>query len=899
MSRTLLCLLATSGLCAAWISFQAPPPKPTAQRPLASKFVKRTLLAGLTDVTSMTIRPDGAIVLTYKEGALRAYDPGSGRLSDLGRVDCLTEGDKGLLGLAFDPDFAKNGVVYLFYSPRQDRSVNRVSRFVLGQGGLDASSEKILLTIPSELAGHQGGSLDTDRAGNLYISTGDDTQAGGGNGMTPGYAPIDERPAFRQYDAQRTSANTADLRGKILRIKPTATGYDIPDGNLFSPGTDSTRSGETRSGETRSEIFAMGCRNPFRFFVDKPTGTLFWGDVGPDAGGDGERGPRGYDEINRTTEAGFFGWPLFIADNRSYAKLPPVTERPQHRFDPLFPRNLSPHNSGKQALPPARPAFLYYPYLESAEFPVLGTGGRTVMAGFVHHASPAATSPHKLPDYYDGRLFFYDWMRGKVFTTPAFAPEARNEAIEPFLPAWTFQKPHDLEVGPDGRLFLLEYGSFWYNNTDGVLSVIEYHPENQSPLAQGRATVTPAPRPATGYVLTLDGTASTDPDADSLRYFWYVGGKPAGMGKIRTTTVRTPAVYPVSLVVKDPAGRQSVHRFSVNVGNTPPAVTVETPKTGSFRSGGTLPYRVAVSDAEDGSSTTNPALGTRLQTTLHFVAGQVPFRSFQNADEILRYNEGLLAGQDCWACHAVDKPNVGPSFRAIAQRYQTNAEEAVPQLAKRVLEGGSGVWGKALMSAHPQLAPGTARQLVRYILSMAHPDRVAVPNEGSVNPTQRLPSPVGGSYLLRATYQDRPVGRAAANQAEGFHLLRPAVLDPYHHSRAEDILTFGAQVRLLFPTSLIAYDGISLRGVRQVRVQYQTKNNGDNDRLELVWVSGGRSTVLGSGPLRPRSPDLTTQTCPISIQPPDQTGTLEIHLRQSPDVHAHVILKEIELVTEP
>src|SRR5690606_32440924 len=84
-----------------------------------------------------------------------------------------------------------------------------------------------------------------------------------------GYAPLDERPGKQYYslDAQRSAANTNDLKGKILRIRPQPDGtYTIPEGNLFAPGTP----------KTRPEIYVMGCRNPYRIAVNKKTGTVYW-----------------------------------------------------------------------------------------------------------------------------------------------------------------------------------------------------------------------------------------------------------------------------------------------------------------------------------------------------------------------------------------------------------------------------------------------------------------------------------------------------------------------------------------------------------------------------------------------------------------------------------------------
>src|SRR5690606_11879968 len=121
---------------------------------------------------------------------------------------------------------------------------------------LEFASEQILLRYDVDMnCCHAAGDMDFDSEGNLFIATGDNTDPFESNG----YTPIDERAGRRIYDAQRTSANTDDLRGKILRIKPDGDGsYSVPEGNLFTP--DSLH---------RAEIYTMGHRNPFRIHVDK------------------------------------------------------------------------------------------------------------------------------------------------------------------------------------------------------------------------------------------------------------------------------------------------------------------------------------------------------------------------------------------------------------------------------------------------------------------------------------------------------------------------------------------------------------------------------------------------------------------------------------------------------
>ncbi|NJN33567.1 MAG: PQQ-dependent sugar dehydrogenase [Saprospiraceae bacterium] len=311
---------------------------------------------------------------------------------------------------------------------------------------------------------HTGGSIEWDKLGNLYLSTGDDVNPF----ASDGYAPIDEREGRQGWDGRHTSSNTNDLRGKILRIKPKEDGtYDIPEGNLFPKGTD----------RTRPEIYVMGNRNPYRISVDKHTGFLYWGEVGPDAGENSAKfGPRGHDEVNQARQAGYFGWPLFVADNRAYAvRRFSDTNFVGSKFDPKAPVNNSPHNTGIENLPPAQKAFIYYPYAESPEFgDIVGKGGRNAMAGPVYYASDFQGVTNRFPDYFDGKFFAYDWMRDWI-NIVSMKPNGDFESMERFLPNMKFSHPMDMQFGKNGALYMLEYGQNWFaQNDDARLTRIDF-----------------------------------------------------------------------------------------------------------------------------------------------------------------------------------------------------------------------------------------------------------------------------------------------------------------------------------------------------------------------------------------------------------------------------------------
>ena len=144
-------------------------------------------------------------------------------------------------------------------------------------------------------------------------------------------------------------------------------------------------------------------------------------------------------------------------------------------FDPNAPINDSPNNTGPINLPPAQPAWLWYPYDNSIEFPELNAaGGRTAMGGPVYHFRPSVTTPTKLPAYFDQTLFVWEWSRGYLKEIK-FDDDGAPLKINPFLSSVRFLRPIDLKIGPDGVIYLIEWGSnFGGGNTDSKVERIDY-----------------------------------------------------------------------------------------------------------------------------------------------------------------------------------------------------------------------------------------------------------------------------------------------------------------------------------------------------------------------------------------------------------------------------------------
>jgi cytochrome c len=136
------------------------------------------------------------------------------------------------------------------------------------------------------------------------------------------------------------------------------------------------------------------------------------------------------------------------------------------------PVNRSPGNTGPAELPPAKPAWIWYPYSASSRFPAMGSGGRTAAAGPVYRFRADLKSDRKLPAAYDNTQFIYEWMRGTILTAK-LDDKGGIAKLERFAPEIALKKPNDMELGPDGALYVIEFGTGWENNKDAQIVRIE------------------------------------------------------------------------------------------------------------------------------------------------------------------------------------------------------------------------------------------------------------------------------------------------------------------------------------------------------------------------------------------------------------------------------------------
>ena len=607
-------------------------------------YEKVTLTKNVGEPIDMAILPDRRVVHTARNGDIRLTDPSTGVTKVVNTVPVYSNSEDGLQTIAIDPGFEQNRWVYVYYAPEtmtapypettppgsaptslpegEDESYwdrwkgyNQLSRFKWTGSALDMSSEQVILKVEAQRGQccHVGADMDWDGEGNLYLSTGDNTPAGtpGANGMAPNNDAPGMNPGF---DSRRGAGNSNDLRGKILRIDVQDDGsYTVPEGNLFPPGTP----------DTRPEIFVTGVRNPFRMDVDAATGTLSWADYGPDAGEpDPQRGPMGYVEWNVTPldKPMNSGWPYCTGDHFNYNDWDFAASQPGEWFDcAAGPANTSRWNTGIEQLPPATPADLYYGD-DNTDQPAEWAGltdfdpqrGQGPMGGPVYHYDEDNPSPTKFPQYWDGKAFFAEFSQDYLAAFTFTGSDGPVTNIEHFLPNSALRtaampitdSPMDIEFGPDGSLYVLDYGDgFFRANPDAGLYRIDYSPNNKLP--QPRIAVDQASSSTAPLTVAFDGSGTTDTEPGELTYEWDFDGDGTfdATGATASHTYTELGLYYARLRVTDSGGRAALTSVEISVGNTAPEVTIETPANGGFFEWGQpLPFRIGVTDAEDGNT---------------------------------------------------------------------------------------------------------------------------------------------------------------------------------------------------------------------------------------------------------------------------------------------------------
>ena len=842
----------------------------TAPVPEDNRFLQVVLDTYLHEPIEMEIMNDGRVLFIERLGSVKLYDPEAKATKVLAKLEVNTEGnyEDGLLGLELDPQFDRNNYIYLYYSPVGEKAVQNLSRFkLLGGDSLIMRSEKVVLQVPvqRETCCHSAGNVYFGPDGLLYLTTGDNTSSKESDGFTP----IDERPGRGPFDAQKSSGNTHDLRGKILRIKVNADGsYSIPEGNLFP------RDGS----QGRPEIYIMGARNPYRMIVDK-RGYVYWGDVGPDGGIANERGPLSQDEWNQARGPGNYGWPYFGGDNKAYADFNFATNKVGPKFNPQRPVNESPNNYGSRVLPPAQKAMIWYPYGESEEFPMLGTGSRSAMAGPFFYVNDYEKSRNRFPAYYNNKMFIFEWARDwmKVLT---FDDKGNLKKIEPFLDSQKFAHPIDVKFGRDGAMYVLQYGANYFaRNPDASLVKIDYAEGNRQPVGQIEADKTVGAAP---FKVKLSAEQSYDYDKeDELTYAWESGAGERSSEVAPVFTYSKPGVYRPKLTVTDKEGDKATTEVELKVGNEIPEVKVALDGNRSFFfDNRTLHYKVSVRDKEDGQLNSGIAASQVKFAVDYLSEGKdlaLLSSNSQGADiESVKYVRGktMIAGSDCKSCHAIADKSIGPAYKEVAARYAGNAA-AVPMLAKKIITGGNGNWGKNVMAAHPQHSEEETTAMVKYILSLADGGQGSLPLAGTYTLKEHAGAGEAGTYVISASYTDK--GSKITGPLTG----REVVLLRHPRVQAEDFDSFrsvGRQqphgdgpsvVSDIKDGSYIGFRSIDLTGIKQLT--FNLASGEDGGTIE-VRVGSPTGKVVATATVNPSADDsgwqsLRTVSAPVQAAP--------------------------------
>ncbi len=823
----------------------------TPEVPQDYRFKVETLFENIPQPMELEVAPDGRIFVNEYGGKLNIYHPDTKQLVDAGRLDVFTGQENGFLGFALDPKFAENGWIYCLWSPK-DFEGQHLSRFTMKGDALDLASEKVMLTFQEQRKEccHHAGTVEFGPDGCLYFSTGDNTHP---HADSNGYAPLDEREGRSPWDAQKSAGNTNSLNGKIIRIRPKADGtYEIPEGNLFPPAM----------AKTRPEIYAMGCRNPWRMSIDQKTGYVYWGEVGPDAGDDGPRGPRGYDEINQAKKAGNFGWPYFVGNNFAYTDYDYTTKQLGKTFDPQHPINEGPNNTGLRDLPPAVPALIYWPYRAPREFNEMGEGGRTACAGPVYYCNVNVAKTNGFPQAFSRCLLFWDWERpalkwarldaesnlvGIEPFTSAVVLGNKPEQIEKLKPAIAagatlLKRPVDATFGADGCLYLLDYGETWGANKDSKLVKISYVRGNLPPISMASAKPSAGREPLT---VNLSSAGSKDHEGDALTYEWRLqpGGPVMSTEANPQLTVKEPGNYRVEVRVSDAHGASSTASVALMVGNTAPQVKFESPRDGDFFTPGKpVKYALSITDAEDGASSAKPE---------EFGARTLVSSTFQRADGKDEPGDpglAMMKASDCFNCHAIEQKIVGPPLVEIAAKYR-GQPGALDASVKRVREGSTKVWGEVPMLPHPQHTTDEVTIMLRWVFGLEKGKGGPTLTRGLTGEVTAPAADKPGNFALEATYADAGRPPAGSLSAQASVRLRSRRLEA-EAGEVQGARILGKEVGAIDHGHSVKFAGINLADVGSLTARASSGNVGGTIEFHAGTATGpllGSVTVPNTG----------------------------------------------------
>ena len=565
-------------------------------------FSETVVFSGLVEPTAVRFLPDGRVLVAEKSGLLKIFDnladPTPAVVADL-RMQVHNFWDRGMLGLATDPDFAQNGFVYVLYThdapiggtaplwgpgdgtsdpcptppgPSTDGCVvsGRLSRLHAAGTDWTASEHVVIEGWCQQFPGHSSGSLAFGADGYLYVTAGDGAsfdnqdwgQFGGTEGVppptpanpcgdppfpvgTPQTRPTAEGGALRSQSPRRAAGEPRVLNGALLRVDK-ATGLAAPDNPFVVSGS---------ADENERRILGYGLRNPFRMTV-RPGGNEVWiADVGWTR----------WEELNVVPDlasARNFGWPCREGPSAEY-----------------FGLNICP--------PAAATTQAFFAYSHDAPA-VPNDGceiGSSAIGGLAFHAGGS-----NYPDAYENALFLSDYSRRCLWVMFADGEGDPNpDAVAPF--ASSAPGPVDLQIGPDGNLYYVDFEG-------GRVLRVGYGLH-----AEASANPTSGPIPLT-VQFDSAGSLPASP-GDTLSFAWDLDGDGLFDDSAEAQPVReytTAATIFVRLRVTDgQGGFAHSDPVVISAGNEAPTATILAPASSlAWKVGDTIAFEGVGSDPQDG-----------------------------------------------------------------------------------------------------------------------------------------------------------------------------------------------------------------------------------------------------------------------------------------------------------
>ena len=337
----------------------------------------------------------------------------------------------------------------------------------------------------------------------------------------------------------------------------------------------------------------------------------------------------------------------------------------------------------------------------------------------------------------------------------------------------------------------------------------------------------------------------------------------------------TAGDYAIYAEVKD--GKDGVSKsnlVSVYAGNEAPSVDIHFKGNQTFYfPNQPVNYSISVSDKQDGTA----IIDSNLMVTADYREGSDKAGVSQGHQVLSEAAMGksLMESLDCKACHKVAEKSIGPAFTAVSEKYKTDAGATV-YLANKIIKGGGGVWGEAVMSAHPNLSEGDAKQIVTWVLSLANDKhQKSLPAMGSLPPTLNKPAIANGVLYLTASYTDKGGQTIKPLTGNAMGALRSSNVNLGDVKRTKDAQTVtyqNAPVMYISSTDgWFAMDSIDLTGITKaiLTLGWQDALTGENTfSLHLDAPDGkllGEYKVEGNKPAD-RSP-LTTRMAGIALSP--------------------------------